>query len=157
MAANFQIFTFSLLLLISCFATPSISSTFTDENPIRLVSDGLQEIESSVVSLLGNTRHALSFARFIHRFVWLLFWLDWYWFKYDLLIDLIVFRHGKRYETVEEIINRFNVYRESLKLIRSTNKKGLPYKLHVNSKFYMIVSILLIKWNQFFIGNLLFL
>ncbi|XP_057538766.1 pro-cathepsin H-like [Amaranthus tricolor] len=107
MAANFQIFTFSLLLLISCFATPSISSTFTDENPIRLVSDGLQEIESSVVSLLGNTRHALSFARFIHR-------------------------HGKRYETVEEIINRFNVYRESLKLIRSTNKKGLPYKLHVN-------------------------
>ncbi|CAO2842029.1 unnamed protein product [Amaranthus hypochondriacus] len=107
MASNFQIFTFSLLLLISCFATPSISSTFTDENPIRLVSDGLQEIESSVVSLLGNTRHALSFARFIHR-------------------------HGKRYETAEEIINRFNVYRESLKLIRSTNKKGLPYKLHIN-------------------------
>uniref|UniRef100_A0A803M8M6 Uncharacterized protein n=2 Tax=Chenopodium quinoa TaxID=63459 RepID=A0A803M8M6_CHEQI len=64
--------TFSLLLLvaaaiISCFATTTLSSTFTDENPIRLVSDGLQDIESSIFSLLGNSRHALSFARFIHR------------------------------------------------------------------------------------------
>ncbi|KNA13820.1 hypothetical protein SOVF_113290 [Spinacia oleracea] len=102
----------SLLLLvaaalISCFATTSLSSTFTDDNPIRLASDGLQAIESSVFSLLGNTRHALSFARFIHR-------------------------HGKKYETAHEILTRFDIYRENLELIQSTNKKGLSYKLHVN-------------------------
>ncbi|XP_021714992.1 thiol protease aleurain-like [Chenopodium quinoa] len=112
MAASAPASTFSLLLLvaaaiISCFATTTLSSTFTDENPIRLVSDGLQDIESSIFSLLGNTRHALSFARFIHR-------------------------HGKRYETAHEMLTRFEIYRENLKLIRSSNKKALSYKLHVN-------------------------
>ncbi|XP_010666300.3 pro-cathepsin H [Beta vulgaris subsp. vulgaris] len=96
-----------LAALISCFATSSLSSTFTDENPIRLASDGLHHIQSSVFSLLGNSRHALSFARFIHR-------------------------HGKRYETAQEMKMRFDTYRENLKLIRSSNKKSLSYKLHVN-------------------------
>ncbi|XP_074280750.1 thiol protease aleurain-like [Silene latifolia] len=94
-------------LIISCFAIPSLSSTFDDENPIRLVSDGLNQIKSSVVSVLGDSRHALSFARFIHR-------------------------HGKKYESVEEMKMRFENFKESLKLIRSSNKQDLPYKLHLN-------------------------
>ncbi|KAL3744662.1 hypothetical protein ACJRO7_013863 [Eucalyptus globulus] len=41
-------------------------------------------------------------------------------------------RYEKRYETAEEIKLRFDNYRENLKLIRSTNQKGLPYTLAVN-------------------------
>ncbi|KAL2945104.1 Thiol protease aleurain-like [Bienertia sinuspersici] len=110
MAAKNLISSLSLLLvaaIICCFVTISLSSTFADDNPIKLVSDRLNDIESSVFSLLGESHHALSFARFIHR-------------------------HGKRYETVKEMMMRFEVYRENLKLIRSSNKKARSYKLHVN-------------------------
>ncbi|KAH9617586.1 hypothetical protein KSS87_023939 [Heliosperma pusillum] len=75
------------LIIISCFVIPSLSSTFTDENPIRLVSDSLNQIQSSVVSVLGHSRHALSFARFIHR-------------------------HGKKYEGVGEMKMRFENFKE---------------------------------------------
>ncbi|KAF3443622.1 hypothetical protein FNV43_RR13312 [Rhamnella rubrinervis] len=68
----------------------------------RLVSDGLRDFESQVLQVIGNTRHALSFARFAHRY-------------------------GKRYETVGEMKLRFEIFSENLKLIKSTNKKGLPY------------------------------
>ncbi|XP_048133952.1 pro-cathepsin H-like [Rhodamnia argentea] len=95
-----------LLLAIACSAA---ATSFEDSNPIRLVSDGglLHDLESSILQIVGHTRHALSFARFANRY-------------------------GKRYETVEEIKLRFEIFRESLKLIRSTNKKGLPYTLGVN-------------------------
>ncbi|KAJ8429996.1 hypothetical protein Cgig2_033921 [Carnegiea gigantea] len=112
MAAAARISSLSLLLVFAIaaaalFSSASSSSSFTDENPIRLVTDGLQEIQSSVLSLLGDTRRALSFARFIHR-------------------------HGKRYETVGEMKQRFEIFKENLKLIRSSNKKNVPYKLHLN-------------------------
>uniref|UniRef100_A0A803M8M5 Uncharacterized protein n=1 Tax=Chenopodium quinoa TaxID=63459 RepID=A0A803M8M5_CHEQI len=41
-------------------------------------------------------------------------------------------RHGKKYESAHEMLTRFEIYRENLKLIRSSNKKALSYKLHVN-------------------------
>ncbi|KAK9705580.1 hypothetical protein RND81_07G067800 [Saponaria officinalis] len=94
-------------LLISSFFIQTLSSTFNDENPIRLISDGLLDSDSSFLSLLGDARHALSFARFVRR-------------------------HGKRYESVEEMKTRYGVFKESLKLIRETNRQNLPYKLHVN-------------------------
>uniref|UniRef100_A0A5B6YKB2 Putative cysteine protease Cp1 n=1 Tax=Davidia involucrata TaxID=16924 RepID=A0A5B6YKB2_DAVIN len=99
----------SLLLLIACaVGAQAGSSAFDDENPIRLVvSDGLRDLETSVLQVIGHTRHALSFARFAHRF-------------------------GKKYETVGEMKLRFSIFSENLKLIRSHNKKGLPYTLAVN-------------------------
>jgi cathepsin H len=45
-----------------------------------------------------------------------------------------LFRYGKEYETVEEMKLRFEIFSENLKLIRSTNRKGLSYKLAVNRK-----------------------
>lgn len=95
----------SILLLLCCSA--SAGSSFDDSNPIRLVSDGLRDFESSVLQIIGHTRHALSFARFAHRY-------------------------GKRYETAEEMKLRFEIFSENLKLIRSSNRKGLPYTLAVN-------------------------
>ncbi|KAF3439689.1 hypothetical protein FNV43_RR17967 [Rhamnella rubrinervis] len=93
-----------IFFLVSCAAA---ASSFEDSNPIRLVSDGLRDFESQVLQVIGNTRHALSFARFAHRY-------------------------GKRYETVGEMKLRFEIFSENLKLIKSTNKKGLPYTLAVN-------------------------
>lgn len=105
----------ALLILIAVSTADSIGG-FDESNPIRMVSDRLREVEESVVEILGQTRHALSFARFTHRY-------------------------GKRYENTEEMKLRFSIFKESLDLIRSTNKKGLSYKLGVNRKF--IVSSLL--------------
>lgn len=61
--------------LIACAAgaedgssSSSSSALFYQENPIRqVVTDGLRELETSVLQALGNTRHAISFARFAHR------------------------------------------------------------------------------------------
>ncbi|XP_021902038.1 thiol protease aleurain-like [Carica papaya] len=94
----------SILVVLCCAAA---GSSFDESNPIRLVSDRLQELDSSFLQVIGHTRHALSFARFAHRY-------------------------GKRYETVEEIKLRFEIFKDNLNLIRSTNQKGLTYKLAVN-------------------------
>ncbi|XP_065626399.1 pro-cathepsin H [Quercus suber] len=91
----------SILLVLCCAAA---GSTFDDSNPIRLVSD---DFESRLIQLIGHTRHALSFARFAHRY-------------------------GKEYESVEEIKLRFQIFSDNLKLIRSTNRKASSYKLAVN-------------------------
>ncbi|KAJ9183741.1 hypothetical protein P3X46_007553 [Hevea brasiliensis] len=98
-------FVSSILLLLFCVA--AAGSTFDDSNPIRLVSDRLRDFEASVVKVIGHTRRALSFARFAHRY-------------------------GKSYETEEEMKLRFAIFSENLDLIRSINKKGLPYALAIN-------------------------
>ncbi|GFY82422.1 aleurain-like protease [Actinidia rufa] len=57
-----------LIILIACVAGASSASTFDDDNPIRtVVSDALREFETSILSVVGDCRHALSFARFAHR------------------------------------------------------------------------------------------
>ena len=72
-----------------------------------MVSDGLYGFESFVFRVLGHTRHAIFFARFAYK-------------------------HGKRYENVEEMKLQFQIFKDNLDLIRSINKKGLPYTLAVN-------------------------
>nr|BAF81994.1 cysteine proteinase [Platycodon grandiflorus] len=97
-----------LLILIACVAGASAGSSFADQNPIKqVVSDGLRELEASVLQVIGQTRHSLAFARFAHRY-------------------------GKSYETAEEMKRRFSIFVDSLKMIRSHNKKGLSYTLGVN-------------------------
>jgi cathepsin H len=56
----------SILLLLCCAAA---AATFDDSNPIRLASDGLRDFEAQVIQIIGHTHHALSFARFAHRWV----------------------------------------------------------------------------------------
>lgn len=62
---------FALLLIFvtSLFAAALAGpATFADENPIRqVVSDGLQELENGILQVIGQTRDALSFARFATR------------------------------------------------------------------------------------------
>ncbi|KAF7836814.1 thiol protease aleurain-like [Senna tora] len=95
----------SCTLLLLCSA--AAGSDFSDSNPIRMVSDGLRDMETQVLQVIGRVPHALSFARFAHRY-------------------------GKRYESVDEMKLRFQIFSDNLKLIRSTNKKGLSYTLGVN-------------------------
>ncbi|XP_044471061.1 thiol protease aleurain-like [Mangifera indica] len=95
----------SLVLLLSSYV--ATGSTLDESNPIRLVWEGLFDFEASVLQVIGQSRHSLSFARFAHRY-------------------------EKKYETVEELKLRFQIFSENLDLIRSTNRKGLSYKLGVN-------------------------
>ncbi|XP_039127656.1 cysteine proteinase 2-like [Dioscorea cayenensis subsp. rotundata] len=60
-----------------------------------------------ILSTLGHTHDSITFARFAQRY-------------------------GKRYESVEEINKRFGLFMDNLNIIRSTNKKGLSYKLGIN-------------------------
>ncbi|CAN4109987.1 unnamed protein product [Withania somnifera] len=102
---------FSLLvvLLAGLFAAVlSGPANFADENPIRqVVSDGLHELENSILQVVGQARDAHSFVRFANR-------------------------HKKRYGSIEEIKQRFEIFVDNLEMIRSHNKKGLSYKLSVN-------------------------
>ncbi|XP_038993821.1 thiol protease aleurain-like [Hibiscus syriacus] len=84
---------FSIILMLCCIAA---ASTFDGSNPIQMVSDGLRGFESSILSVIGHTRHVISFARFAYK-------------------------HGRKYESVEEMKLRFQIFKENLDLIRSTN------------------------------------
>ncbi|XP_057967619.1 thiol protease aleurain-like [Malania oleifera] len=103
----------ALVILLSCIAAAAAhggsdgNRDFAEENPIRLASDGLRDFETSVLQVVGQTRHALSFARFARRY-------------------------GKRYESVPEIQLRFEIFSDNLNLIRSSNRKGLSYTLGLN-------------------------
>ncbi|XP_010456317.1 PREDICTED: thiol protease aleurain [Camelina sativa] len=96
-----------VLVILIIAASTAADIGFDESNPIRMVSDGLREVEESVSQILGQSRHVLSFARFTHRY-------------------------GKKYQNVEEMKLRFSIFKENLDLVRSTNKKGLSYKLAVN-------------------------
>lgn len=101
-----------LLVLLGCYlvclaVAGGSSSRFNDENPIQLVTERLDDIETTVRHIIGDTRHALAFARFAQR-------------------------HGKRYDSVEEIKLRFANFVDSWRLVRSSNRKGLPYSLALN-------------------------
>ncbi|KAK8520372.1 hypothetical protein V6N13_031173 [Hibiscus sabdariffa] len=54
----------SIILMLCCVA---VASTFDDSNPIQMVSDGIRGFESSVLSVIGRTRQAISFARFAYK------------------------------------------------------------------------------------------
>uniref|UniRef100_A0A0E0QS01 Peptidase C1A papain C-terminal domain-containing protein n=1 Tax=Oryza rufipogon TaxID=4529 RepID=A0A0E0QS01_ORYRU len=91
-------------------AVAAASSGFDDSNPIRSVTDhAASALESTVIAALGRTRDALRFARF-------------------------AVRHGKRYGDAAEVQRRFRIFSESLELVRSTNRRGLPYRLGINRR-----------------------
>uniref|UniRef100_M1CP56 Cysteine proteinase 3 n=1 Tax=Solanum tuberosum TaxID=4113 RepID=M1CP56_SOLTU len=98
-----------LVLIAGLFAaTITGAATFADENPIRQVVVS-EEVENGILQVVGESDDALSFARFVNKY-------------------------GKKYESVEEIKLRFEIFVENLKMIRSHNNKrsGLSYKLGVN-------------------------
>ncbi|CAN7126929.1 unnamed protein product [Brassica rapa subsp. narinosa] len=105
-----------LVILIAASSAAADKST-----PIRIDPDGLRKVEESFVRILGQSSHVLSFARFTHKY-------------------------GKMYQHAEEIKHRFSVFKENLDLIRSTNKKGLSYKLGVNQ--FADLTFQEFQWNQ---------
>ncbi|KAI3711516.1 hypothetical protein L1987_70054 [Smallanthus sonchifolius] len=108
----------AVVVLIIAFGT---RSTFSNENPIRqVVSNGLPEVEASVVQVIGHTRHAVTFTRFAHRY-------------------------GKKYESSDEMKQRYSIFVESLDTITSHNKKGLSYTLGVNG----ITKFADMTWEEF--------
>lgn len=98
-----------LLAVLALAATAAAAkSGFADSNPIRPVTDrAASALESTVFAALGRTRDALRFASF-------------------------AIRYGKSYGSAAEVQKRFRIFSESLELVRSTNRKGLPYRLGIN-------------------------
>lgn len=99
-----------LVMMVAC----GVAGSYSDEKVIRQVvaSDGdhlllLHEIETWVLKVIGHTPHALTFARFAHRY-------------------------GRKYESEDEMKQRYSIFANSLETIRSHNNKGLPYTLGVN-------------------------
>uniref|UniRef100_A0A0E0ESP3 Peptidase C1A papain C-terminal domain-containing protein n=1 Tax=Oryza meridionalis TaxID=40149 RepID=A0A0E0ESP3_9ORYZ len=100
----------AVVALAATSAAAAASSDFDDSNPIRSVTDhAASALESTVIAALGRTRDALRFARF-------------------------AVRHGKRYGDAAEVQRRFRIFSESLELVRSTNRRGLPYRLGINRR-----------------------
>ncbi|CAH8330213.1 unnamed protein product [Eruca vesicaria subsp. sativa] len=97
----------SLVLVILMAASSAVDIGSVEATPARIVPDGLLEIEKSLVNILGQSPDVLAFAGFN-------------------------LRYGKIYQSPEEIKHRYSVFKENLDLIRSTNNKGLSYKLGVN-------------------------
>ncbi|XXG81671.1 hypothetical protein AAC387_Pa09g2248 [Persea americana] len=96
-----------LIFFFSLAVVAHAGPTFEEENSIRWVTDGLLDLQSTILQSVGDARHALTFARFARRY-------------------------GKTYGSVEEIKHRFRIFVDNLELIYSTNRKGLPYKLGIN-------------------------
>jgi len=98
-----------LLAALAVLATAAVAAaSFADSNPIRPVTErAATTVESTVLGALGRTRHALRFARF-------------------------AVRYGKSYENAAEVQRRFRIFSESLDKVRSTNRRGLSYKLGIN-------------------------
>ncbi|XP_074579378.1 cysteine proteinase 2-like [Curcuma longa] len=97
----------ALLFAVASFSSARASVDEPDANPIRYVTDR-ESLHSSLLAVLGRSRDSLRFAGF-------------------------ALRYGKSYGSAEEIRKRFAVFAENLALIRSTNRKGLPYRLGINS------------------------
>ncbi|KAF8695194.1 hypothetical protein HU200_037652 [Digitaria exilis] len=96
------------VLAVAATAAAAAEPGFAESNLIRPVTDrAASALESTVLAALGHTRDALRFARY-------------------------AVRHGKSYESVAEVHRRFRIFSESLELVRSTNRKGLPYRLGIN-------------------------
>ncbi|XP_010917225.1 vanillin synthase, chloroplastic [Elaeis guineensis] len=98
---------FLALVFLSSAILARANHAFDEANLIQSVTERIDSLETSLLGVLGQTRNALHFARFTHRY-------------------------GKRYQSVEEIKLRFAIFMENLELIRSTNRRGLPYKLGIN-------------------------
>ncbi|KAJ8621325.1 hypothetical protein MRB53_029854 [Persea americana] len=96
-----------LIFFFSLAVVAHAGPTFEEENSIRWVTDGLLDLQSTILQSVGDARHALTFARFARRY-------------------------GKTYGSVEEIKHRFHIFVDNLELIYSTYRKGLPYKLGIN-------------------------
>ncbi|KAJ4872144.1 Thiol protease aleurain [Raphanus sativus] len=97
--------TLTSVVLVILIAASSAGDIGSDES--TPITDGLRKVEESFVKILGQSNHVLSFARFAHKY-------------------------GKTYENAEEVKHRFSVFKDTLDFIRSTNKKGLSYKVGVN-------------------------
>jgi cathepsin H len=132
-----------LLVALAVLATAAVAAaSFADSNPIRPVTErAASTLESTILGALGSTRHALRFARFAVRLP-----------PPSPIPDptlqspspltvpddipetnsIRLCRYGKTYESAAEVQRRFRIFSESLQEVRSTNRRGLSYKLGIN-------------------------
>ena len=75
-----------------------------------MVTDKIQDLESSLFKILGTNPKSVQFTEF-------------------------ALRYGKRYDSVRQLVHRFNAFVKNMELIESRNNMNLPYTLAINGNF----------------------
>ncbi|KAH9320632.1 hypothetical protein KI387_015271 [Taxus chinensis] len=98
---------FSCVFVGIILALTSAATAFDDSNYIDMVTDKFGNVETDVFQLLGTTPKALKFADF-------------------------ALRYEKKYGSISELVQRYNVFLQNVELIESSNSMNLPYTLGIN-------------------------
>ena len=75
-----------------------------------MVTEKIQDLESSLFKILGTNPKSVQFVEF-------------------------ALRYGKRYDSVRQLVQRFNFFVKNVELIESRNNMKLPYTLEINGNF----------------------
>lgn len=97
----------SILFVSTILALTSATTAFDGSNYIDMVTDKLSGVENDAFKLLGTAPKALQFAEF-------------------------ALSYEKKYGSISEIVQRYNVFVQNVDLIESTNSMNLPYTLAIN-------------------------
>lgn len=99
--------TIVLSTLLALTIAVSAARPFEETEYIDMVTDKIQDLESSLYKILGTNSKSLQFAEF-------------------------ALRYGKRYDSVRQLVHRFNAFVKNVELIESRNSMKLPYTLAIN-------------------------
>jgi hypothetical protein len=88
----------------------SAARSFVETEYIDMVTDKIQDLESSLFKILGTNPKSVQFAEF-------------------------ALRYGKRYDSVRQLVHSFSTFVKNAELIESRNCMNLPYTLVINGNF----------------------
>jgi hypothetical protein len=88
----------------------SAARSFTETEYIDMVIDKIQDLESGLFKILGTNPESVQFVEF----------------------DL---RHGKRYDSVHQLVHSFSTFVENAELIESRICMNLSYTLVIKGNF----------------------
>ena len=85
---------------------------FAETEYFDVVTDKIQDLESSLFELLGTNPMSVHFAEF-------------------------ALRYGKRYDSVRQFVHRFSTFVKNAELIESRICINLPYAVVMNGNFFL--------------------
>lgn len=97
----------SSLLALALALTVSAAGFCAETEYLNMVTDKVEDLEPHIFKLFGTHPRSLEFAEFARR-------------------------HDKKYDTVHQLVHRYNTFVNNAELIESRNSKKLPYTLGTN-------------------------
>jgi len=97
----------SSLLALALALTVSAAGFCAETEYLNMVTDKVEDLEPHIFKLFGTHPRSLEFAEFARR-------------------------HDKKYDTVHQLVHRYNTFVNNAEFIESRNSKKLPYTLGTN-------------------------